>query len=122
MSSVLVTGGAGYIGSHAVKALAEGGYDVVIYDDLSAGHREAVETLAARVPGRHITLVEGDIADRARVADTLKSSGAAAGGGLAARGFRHPGSRVPTPRLAQSAWRRYSTRTLNIAPTSRRIR
>ena len=78
MSTVLVTGGAGYIGSHAVKALAESGYDVVIYDDLSAGHREAVEILSARLAGRRVTFVEGDIADRARVADTLKSSGATA--------------------------------------------
>ena len=36
-----MTGGAGYVGSHAVKALVDAGYDVVVYDDLSAGHREA---------------------------------------------------------------------------------
>ncbi len=42
MSTVLVTGGAGYVGSHAVKALAAAGYDVVVYDDLSAGHAAAV--------------------------------------------------------------------------------
>jgi len=76
--SVLVTGGAGYIGSHAVKALAASGYDVVIYDDLSAGHREAVAVLAARFPERRITLVEGDITDRGRVASALKTSGATA--------------------------------------------
>ncbi len=39
---VLVTGGAGYIGSHVVKALHQKGYVPVVYDDLSAGHREAV--------------------------------------------------------------------------------
>ena len=39
MSVVLVTGGAGYVGCHAVKALAAAGYDVVVYDNLSAGHR-----------------------------------------------------------------------------------
>ena len=39
---VLVTGGAGYIGSHAAKALAKAGYTVVVYDNLVAGHREAV--------------------------------------------------------------------------------
>ena len=49
MSTVLVTGGAGYVGSHAVKALAASGKDVVVYDDLSAGHAEAVDRLAARV-------------------------------------------------------------------------
>ena len=36
-----MTGGAGYVGSHAVKALVDAGYEVVVYVDLSAGHREA---------------------------------------------------------------------------------
>lgn len=40
---VLVTGGAGYIGSHTVKALAERGYDVVVYDNLVYGHAEFVQ-------------------------------------------------------------------------------
>ena len=39
---ILVTGGAGYIGSHVVKLLAEQNRDVVILDDLSTGHAEAV--------------------------------------------------------------------------------
>lgn len=42
MSRVLVTGGAGYIGSHAVKALGAAGHTVVVLDDLSQGHAEAV--------------------------------------------------------------------------------
>jgi UDP-glucose 4-epimerase len=42
MSRVVVTGGAGYIGSHAVRALAEAGHAVAVLDDLSAGHRAAV--------------------------------------------------------------------------------
>jgi UDP-glucose-4-epimerase GalE len=39
---VVVTGGAGYIGSHAVRALVDAGHDVAVLDDLSAGHAEAV--------------------------------------------------------------------------------
>jgi UDP-arabinose 4-epimerase len=62
-TSVLVTGGAGYIGSHACKALARAGYRPVTYDSLELGHREAV---------RWGPLVEADLADSARVADTLK--------------------------------------------------
>lgn len=83
--TVLVTGGAGYIGSHAVKALAQSGADVVVYDDLSAGHREAMAVLAARLPACRITLVEGDIADQTHVAETLRASGATAVMHFAAR-------------------------------------
>lgn len=73
----MVTGGAGYIGSHAVKALALAGFDVVAYDDLSAGHPEAIERIRAGVEragvaGRSISLVEGAIGDRARVIETIK--------------------------------------------------
>ncbi len=39
--TVLVTGGAGYIGSHAVKLLVQRGYRTVVYDNLIYGHREA---------------------------------------------------------------------------------
>jgi UDP-glucose-4-epimerase GalE len=68
MSAVLVTGGAGYIGSHAVKALVRAGRRVVVYDDLSAGHREAAVIAGAGVA----TLIEGDIRDTARVAAVLE--------------------------------------------------
>ncbi len=40
---VLVTGGAGYIGSHTCKELAQQGYDVIVYDNLSTGHKELVQ-------------------------------------------------------------------------------
>lgn len=79
MTTVLVTGGAGYIGSHAVKTLALAGYDVVVYDDLSAGHPEAIASLEAHLPApSRVRFVKGDIADRALVASTLRESGAAA--------------------------------------------
>jgi UDP-glucose 4-epimerase len=41
-SSILVIGGAGYIGSHMVKLLAETGFDITVFDNLSLGHRDAV--------------------------------------------------------------------------------
>lgn len=66
---VLVTGGAGYIGSHAAKALRRAGREVVIYDNLSAGHREA----ALGAP-----LIEGDTADTAAVRRAIRESGATA--------------------------------------------
>jgi len=85
VSVVFVTGGAGYVGSHAVKALAEAGYDVVVYDNLSAGHAEAIQRIATAVPGRSVSLVEGDILDAARVREALQSSGASAVMHFAAR-------------------------------------
>jgi UDP-N-acetylmuramoylalanine-D-glutamate ligase len=48
---VLVTGGAGYIGSHVVEMLIERGYDVVVFDNLSAGHRQAIAPQATFVQG-----------------------------------------------------------------------
>jgi UDP-arabinose 4-epimerase len=67
--TILVTGGAGYIGSHACKALAKAGYEPVSYDSLVRGHREAV---------RWGPLVEGDLADRELLAATLKRHAIAA--------------------------------------------
>ncbi|MDO8632321.1 MAG: UDP-glucose 4-epimerase GalE [Phycisphaerales bacterium] len=60
---VLVTGGAGYVGSHCVRALCEAGHEVVVFDSLLKGHREAVHQRA--------TLIVGDLADAALVDRTL---------------------------------------------------
>ncbi len=60
---VLVTGGAGFIGSHAVLALRDAGHEVVVIDDLSTGVREAVP---AQVP-----FIEADIADAAVVREAI---------------------------------------------------
>jgi len=49
MSQVLVTGGAGYIGSHAVLALLEAGHEPIVLDNLVCGHREPIESLGVQV-------------------------------------------------------------------------
>jgi len=49
---VLVTGGAGYIGSICAEELLNAGHDVTIYDDLSEGHRSAVDVRATFIPGK----------------------------------------------------------------------
>ncbi|MEM1332406.1 MAG: UDP-glucose 4-epimerase GalE [Actinomycetota bacterium] len=64
--TVLVTGGAGYIGSHTVRALREAGRDVVVLDSLELGRREAVIDAP---------LVVGDIADRDLVTATCNEHG-----------------------------------------------
>ena len=61
--AILVTGGAGYIGSHVVKLLGERGEKVVVLDDLSTGNREAV---------LYGELVEGNTGDQTLVNNVLK--------------------------------------------------
>jgi UDP-glucose-4-epimerase GalE len=85
VSVVLVTGGAGYVGSHAACELADAGHDVVIFDDLSAGHVEAVERLRGRFPAGRVTFVRGDVGDGAAVAAALRASRASAVMHFAAR-------------------------------------
>jgi len=58
--SLLVTGGAGYIGSHTTFALASAGHRVVVLDNLENGHVAAVDS-AASLSGQPISIVEGDI-------------------------------------------------------------
>src|SRR6185312_166338 len=64
--TVLVTGGAGYIGSHAAKALARAGHRVVVYDSLVAGHREAV---------KYGEFVEADILDAGALHAAMRGHG-----------------------------------------------
>ena len=59
MARVVVTGGAGYIGSHAVRALSDAGHAVAVLDDLSAGHEQSLPS--------GVTLVKAAIHDRAAV-------------------------------------------------------
>lgn len=64
--AVLVTGGAGYIGSVAVERLLAAGESVIVYDNFATGNRAAVAPKA--------TLIEGDILDTPKLIDTLKSN------------------------------------------------
>ncbi|MGP5119829.1 UDP-glucose 4-epimerase GalE [Psychrobacter alimentarius] len=59
---ILVTGGAGYIGTHTCIALHQAGYDVVVYDNLSNSSREAVNRVSSLI-GQPIEFIEGDIRD-----------------------------------------------------------
>jgi UDP-glucose 4-epimerase len=61
---ILVTGGAGYIGSHAVKALGKAGHEICVFDNLSTGHEWAV------LSGK---LVKGDLEDRAAIDGALRA-------------------------------------------------
>ena len=63
--NALVTGAAGYIGSHAVRALLQAGHQVVALDNLSRGHRTAVPST--------VPFVEADVRDCERLLDVLRS-------------------------------------------------
>ena len=86
MSTILVTGGAGYIGSHTCKALARAGYEPVAYDNLIYGHDWAV---------KWGPLERGDILDRERLCAAIKAHGVRAVIHLAA--FAYVGESVSDP-------------------------
>jgi UDP-glucose 4-epimerase len=60
---IFITGGAGYIGSHVVKVLGEKGYDILVYDNLSTGHREMV---------LHGDLVVDDLENQERLLEVIE--------------------------------------------------
>ncbi len=62
MSTILITGGAGYIGSHVVRELLRQGYRPIVYDNLQAGHRKAV---------KEAPLIEGDLADQGKLKEAF---------------------------------------------------
>ena len=65
--NVLVTGGAGYIGSHAVRELLDTLHSVVVLDNLSHGHHKAIDTRA--------TFIEGDISDSKLLKEIFRNHG-----------------------------------------------
>ncbi len=92
--SWLVTGGAGYIGSHVVRALAESGRTVVVLDDLSSGHRSFVQ--------EDIPFVQGSVVDGARVAGAFAEAARADAAGVVngvihLAGFKYAGVSVQQP-------------------------
>ena len=60
---VLVTGGAGYIGSHTTLQLLEAGYEVTVLDNLSNSHPESLRRIS-EITGQPVTFIEGDVRDR----------------------------------------------------------
>ena len=99
--SWLVTGGAGYIGSHVVRALGEAGLDVVVVDDLSSGHRDFV---AEPVP-----FVEGSIVDTDLLARTMQEHDVE--GVVHLAGFKYAGVSVDRP---LHTWTQNLTGTVNL--------
>ena len=98
---IFVVGGAGYVGSHCVKRLVAAGHHVTVFDNLSAGHRKAVDPQA--------TFVEGDLGDRKALDDLFASRSFDAAMHFAA--FLNVGESVQQP---LKYWDNNVVRTLNL--------
>ncbi|HXQ35440.1 MAG TPA: SDR family NAD(P)-dependent oxidoreductase, partial [Anaerolineales bacterium] len=68
----LVTGGAGFIGSHITRKLLEQGSSVRVLDNFSTGKRENIEELARQFNGNQLEVVEGDVRDNSRVKEAVR--------------------------------------------------
>ncbi|MEZ1842325.1 SDR family NAD(P)-dependent oxidoreductase, partial [Pseudomonas putida] len=69
--SILVTGGAGYIGSHTCVELLRAGHEVAVFDNFSNSHPEAL-TRVEQITGRKPILVQGDIRDQLAIESALR--------------------------------------------------
>ncbi|HMK75191.1 MAG TPA: UDP-glucose 4-epimerase GalE [Thermodesulfobacteriota bacterium] len=65
MSTILVTGGAGYIGSHVVKELLHQNYKPIVFDNLQTGHRKAI---------KNALFIEGDLSDQEKLAEVFQAN------------------------------------------------
>ncbi|MGY3450331.1 UDP-glucose 4-epimerase GalE [Bradyrhizobium sp. USDA 4353] len=72
--TILVTGGAGYIGSHACVALLSAGHDIVVFDNFSNSSPRALQRVA-EITGRTFAVAEGDIRDQAAIERTIRACG-----------------------------------------------
>ena len=72
MKTILVTGGAGYIGSHAVIELLKEDYDVVIYDNLSNSKKKVIDQIK-RISGKEVPFFRGDILDATYLSEIFKT-------------------------------------------------
>jgi UDP-glucose 4-epimerase len=72
---ILVTGGAGYIGSHTCVELLQAGFDVTVFDNLCNSHPEALARVR-RITGKSLRVIQGDCRDRVALVAALRESGA----------------------------------------------
>lgn len=71
MTKILITGGAGYIGSHAVKTFLENGYEVVVFDNFFRGYQQAIDTLKGKF-GEKIDFIKGDLRNKNEISPVFK--------------------------------------------------
>ncbi|KAB7889762.1 UDP-glucose 4-epimerase GalE [Poseidonibacter ostreae] len=68
--AILITGGAGYVGSHTLVELAKENYDFIVYDNLSNSSQESLKRVE-KIIGKSITFINGDIRDTAKLKETF---------------------------------------------------
>ncbi len=85
---ILVTGGAGYIGSNCVRALQKNGYEVIVFDNLVYGHRKALP--------ENVAFIEGDLSDKKLLSELFKKYSVAAVVHFAA--YAYVGESMENPR------------------------
>jgi UDP-glucose 4-epimerase len=71
MGKILVTGGAGYIGTHTCVELLNAGFELVVYDNFSNSHRKSLNRVE-QITNKKIQLVEGDIRNEVLLENTFK--------------------------------------------------
>jgi UDP-glucose 4-epimerase len=69
--NVLVTGGAGYIGSHTVLSLLENNYDVIVYDNLANSNIESINRVE-KLTGKSVEFIKGDVCDKEKLSNVFK--------------------------------------------------
>lgn len=72
--NILLTGGTGYIGSHAAVALVQAGHEVVLYDNPCNSRADVAQRLG-QITGRAVPLVQGDVRDTDLLERTLRAHG-----------------------------------------------
>jgi len=70
MNKILITGGAGYIGSHTLIELNNAGYEFIVYDNLSNSSEESLKRVE-KIMGKNITFVQGDIRDTKKLQEVF---------------------------------------------------
>lgn len=101
--TVLITGGAGYIGSHCCVAFLQAGHDIVVVDNMSNASQVSLERVAA-ITGAKVSLETADIRDQSRMEEILKQYRCTAVVHFAGLKAVGESTRIPSPITTTTSW------------------